>query len=52
MVSFLALMLLQVETRTIGIHAIETVEFLGGGLIGAQSGSTARQNRKPSFNER
>jgi hypothetical protein len=49
MVTFLAL--LQVEMRMIRFMRSKHSSFWGG-LISAQSGSAARQNRKPSFNER
>src|SRR5215467_11248202 len=52
MVIFLALTLLEVEMRMILCSCDRNIRVLGGGLIGAHSGSAARQNRKPSFNER
>jgi hypothetical protein len=50
MVTFLALLLLQVEMRMIRFMRSKRSSFWGG-LISAQSGSAARQNRKPSFNK-
>src|SRR5262245_16435546 len=51
MVTFLALLPLQVDAHDPVLMRSKHSSFWGG-LISAQSGSAARQNRKPSFNQR